>query len=69
VAEANATTGATIQVAAGDYVLNGGSGKDIGDLQLLAPMTITGAARPPARRIRGHGLWRSRLRCVCGRDN
>ncbi len=58
VAEANATTGATIQVAPGDYLLNGGAGKDIGDLQLSSPMTIIGAARPPgpgATTIRGAG--------------
>jgi hypothetical protein len=46
VAAANATTGATITVPAGTYVLNGGSGSDTGDLDLNKPMTIVGAGKP-----------------------
>ena len=47
VAEANDTTVATIEVPAGTYVLDNAVGSDTGDLDLSAPMTITGAARQP----------------------
>jgi CSLREA domain-containing protein len=47
VAEANDTTGATIEVPAGTYVLDNAVDSDTGDLDLSAPMTITGAARQP----------------------
>src|SRR3954447_16589500 len=46
VAAANASTGATITVPAGNYVLNGGSGADTGDLDLTKPVTIVGAGKP-----------------------
>jgi len=46
VAAANGTSGATITVPAGTYVLNGGSGSDTGDLDLTKPMTIVGAGKP-----------------------
>ena len=46
VAAANASTGATITVPAGTYLLNGGAGADTGDLDLTKPVTIVGAAKP-----------------------
>ncbi|MEY2523228.1 MAG: large repetitive protein [Ilumatobacteraceae bacterium] len=46
VAAANASSGATITVPAGTYLLNGGSGSDTGDLDLTKPMTIVGAGKP-----------------------
>jgi len=48
VAAANASTGATITVPAGTYLLGGGSGNDTGDLDINKPMTIVGAAKPNA---------------------
>ena len=46
VAAANASTGATITVPAGTYLLNGGYGSNTGDLDLTKPMTIVGAGKP-----------------------
>lgn len=46
VAAANASSAATITVAAGTYVLGGGSGSDTGDLLLTKPMTIVGSGKP-----------------------
>jgi hypothetical protein len=46
VAAANASSGATITVPAGTYLLNGGSGSDTGDLDLTKAMTIVGAGKP-----------------------
>ncbi len=43
---ANATTGATINIPAGTFALNGGSGSDIGDLRIAKPVTIIGAGKP-----------------------
>ena len=47
VQEANNTTGATIVVPAGAYLLASGSNDTKGDLDLRRPMTITGAAKQP----------------------
>ncbi len=46
VAAANASSGATITVPAGTYVLNGGSGSDTGDLDITKPVAIIGAGKP-----------------------
>jgi hypothetical protein len=43
VAEANATSGAVIELPAGTYRLDGGAGSDTGDLDLRRPMTVAAA--------------------------
>ena len=57
VAAANASSGATITVPAGTYLLNGGSGPDTGDLDLTKPVTIVGSGRPAARRSDSSNLF------------